>query len=250
MDSLTFIIPTYNDEATIETVIENTLYVGRHLRLPFNILVVDDASRDRTGNILKKLHRHHTELKIITHTKNAGYGKTIKELYEKAKNTWLFSLPGDYQIEPAELHKLWPYRREADMIIGRRISRADNRTRRRQSGIYNRLLRTLYGLKVHDVNSVRLMKTSILKSFQLRTSSAFVDAELAISAARAGFQVTEIPIKHRARAGVGASGGKLTVMLPTIIDMIKFRLSFLFLISNADFISSGKPEKDLGDRFP
>ena len=82
----------------------------------------------------------------------------------------------------------------------------------------------LYHVDLHDSNSVRLMKTSVMKSVSLTSSSAFVDAELAIRAKRAGFTIIEIPIAHRARAGAGASGGKLKVILPTIMDMIKFFL--------------------------
>ena len=66
------------------------------------------------------------------------------------------------------------------------------------------------------------MKTSIITTVQLSSLSAFVDAELAIQARKAGFHVTEVPIAHRARAGTGASGGKLTIILPTIKDMIVF----------------------------
>jgi dolichol-phosphate mannosyltransferase len=224
MESLTFIIPAYNDETTIETVINKTADVGKKLRIPFTIEVIDDASSDATGYILRKLTRRMPNLHVITHTKNAGYGQTIKELYRKAYNNWLFSLPGDYQIEPGELVHLWSRRREADMIIGERRLRHDIPSRLRQSRIYNTLLRVLFHLDMHDVNSVRLMRTSLMKSICLTSSSAFVDAELVIRSKRAGFRVMEIPIDHRARAGSGASGGKLSTILPTIRDMIVFRL--------------------------
>jgi glycosyltransferase involved in cell wall biosynthesis len=224
LDSITFIIPAYNDEATIETVIGHTFDVGRRLGVPFGILVVNDASTDNTGAILKTLSHHHTELTIITHRQNAGYGETIKELYEKSNRVWLFSLPGDYQIDPAEVMKLWPHRRDFDMIIGWRTARRDSNARLRQSGLYNGLLRLMFHLKTHDTNSGRLMKTSIMNSVKLTSSSAFVDAELVIRAIRGRFRVTEIPIAHRARAGAGASGGKPKIIIPTIIDMLRFWL--------------------------
>jgi glycosyltransferase involved in cell wall biosynthesis len=224
MDSLTFVIPAYNDEATIETVIEKTIGVGTRLGVPFDILVTNDASSDSTGSILTRISKKYTNLRIITHTKNAGYGATIKELYQKARHTWLFSLPGDYQIEPKELLKLWVRREEADIIIGWRRARADSPSRLRQSRVYNTLLRILFGVTLHDINSVRLIKTSILQSIHLTTSSAFVDAELVIRSERAGARVIEVPIPHRARAGTGAGGGKLKTILPTVRDMIGFWL--------------------------
>jgi len=224
MESLTFIIPAYNDETTIETLIDKTADVGKKLRIPFTIQVIDDASSDATGYILRKLTRRMPNLHVITHPKNAGYGQTIKELYQKASHTWLFSIPGDYQIEPGELVHLWPRRREADMIIGWRRVRRDIPSRLRQSRIYNTLLHVLFHLDMHDVNSVRLMKTALMNSVHLTTSSAFVDAELAISAKRLGFRIMEIPIAHRARTSLGAGGGRPAIILPTIRDMIAFRL--------------------------
>lgn len=222
MESLTFIIPAYNDEATIETVVEKAIDVGVHLHIPFDVLVVDDASTDKTVRILSRLTKRFNKLRVITHAKNAGYGRTIKELYQKVRSVWLFSVPGDFQIDPGELLKLWPRRAEADMIIGWRKSRHDIPARLRQSHVYNTMLGILFGLTIHDINSVRLMKTSVMKSVHLTTSSAFVDAELAIKTKRAGFRITEIPIAHRARTGLGASGGKLSTILPTIRDMIAF----------------------------
>lgn len=222
MESLTFIIPAYNDEATIETVVNKTVAVGRKLAIPFRLLVCNDASRDQTARKLTHLEKQYSQLTVIHHAINKGYGQTIKELYQKARSTWLFSLPGDYQIDPGELEKLWPERSRADLILGWRKVRHDASPRIMQSAIYNTILAVLFGTNVHDVNSVRLMKTSVMKSVRLASSSAFVDAELIIRAKRKGFRIMEIPIAHRARAGVGASGGKLSTIVPTIVDMILF----------------------------
>lgn len=224
--SLTFIIPAYNDGATIETVVTKAGNMGRRLHIPFDVLVINDGSTDSTDSVLNKLTKHMNNLHVITHRMNEGYGQTIKELYQKARYAWLFSIPGDYQIEPEELTKLWRHRNTGDMIIGWRRERRDSPARLYQSRIYNTLLRVLFGLTIHDINSVRLMKTSILKSVHLTTSSAFVDAELVIRARSAGFRVIEIPIAHRARpdGSVEGGGGRLTTILPTIRDMIVFLL--------------------------
>lgn len=221
-ENITFVIPAFNDEKTIETVIRKSKAVAQTLHVTFTILVVNDASSDATENILKKLKKTIPELSVITHTTNAGFGQTIKELYEKAGHTWLFSLPGDYQIEPKELLTLWPYRQKVDMLLGWRNKRNDSSVRLLQTKIYNGLLRFLFHLPLHDANSVRLMRSSLCKKIHLTSRSAFVDAELAIRAKKAGFRIIEIPIAHRARSGEGAGGGKLTTIFPTILDMILF----------------------------
>ncbi len=229
-ESLTFIIPAYNDAGTIQTVVQKAAAVGKTLRIPFGILIIDDKSLDRTPDILKHLSYPH--IHVIFHGKNLGYGQTIKELYTKAGNQWLFSIPGDYQIAPKELKKLWRHKGDADMIIGWRKTRHDHPARLRESWIYNFILHILFGLPFHDINSVRLMKTSITQSLHLTSTSAFVDAELVIRAVRSGYRVIEIPISHRARAGGSGSGGRLTTIMPTIKDMLVFWISENFIYSN------------------
>ncbi len=222
LQSLTCIIPTFNNEETIETVIEKVNDIGMLAAKSFSLIVCNDGSFDETASILKNLQKKYANLRVITHTVNKGYGLTIKELYYEAKGEWLFSVPGDFQIDPKELEKLLPHAGHADMILGWRVSRHDPKERLVQSSVYNQLLRLLFGISIHDVNTVRLMKTSILQSIHLQSSSAFVDAELVIQAIRNGYIVKEIPIDHK-RDDQKGSGGHLGTILSTIAETILFR---------------------------
>lgn len=221
--SLSFLIPTYNDEESIETVIRNADSVGKALSKKYEIVVLNDASTDKTPDILKKLATQIPPLRILNHEKNGGYGKTVRDLYYVGTNELLFSLPGDNQIDAMELNKLLPYISSADIIIGRRINRNDTFSRKIQSLTYNLLLRTFFHVPTFDVNSVRLMKKKMLKSINLTSSSPFVDAELVIRAIRSGFRVVEVSIHHKSRTTEGATGGSLTrTILPTVRDLLKF----------------------------
>lgn len=229
MKSLSFLIPAYNDEATIATQVADAHAMGKKLGIPFEIIVINDGSVDQTAQILAKLAKHFRQLRIITHAINKGYGTTIKELYYAANKEWLFTIPGDYQVQAKELRKLLPHEKSADIILGWRTDRQDTGIRQHQSRIYNWLIPLLFHTKTHDVNTVRLMKSSLMKSIILRSTSAFTDAELVIKAKRLGHAVREIPIGHRHRhvgAGTGG-GGKLRVILPTIWETLLFRFGFL-----------------------
>lgn len=224
LSGVSFCIPAYNDEDTISVVIADAHRVGHEIAESFEILVINDKSSDKTASILTDLTKKIKELRVITHSVNAGYGGTIRELYYAAKKEWLFTVPGDNQIPVVEIRKLLPACEHADMIIGNRIYRHDPKARLRQSWIYNKLLRVLFGVKVKDVNSVRLMKSSIMKSIRLSKTSAFVDAELVIRAQRGHFHVVNAPIEHKARVGdeAHAGGGKWSTIGPTIRDMMFF----------------------------
>lgn len=224
--SLSFLIPSYRDELTIATVVAKAHEVGKRLNIPFEIVVINDHSPDNLTEELRKLKKTVPQLNAITHMQNKGYGTTIKELYLAGTKEWLFTIPGDYQVSAVELKHLLPFTNKADMILGRRVKRSDIPSRKRQSKIYNMLLQKLFRMPVHDANSVRLMRRSIMQNVKLTSSSAFVDAELVLRARDAGFRIAEAPITHRGRAyGSGAGGGgSLKTILPTIKDMILFRI--------------------------
>lgn len=228
MKSISFLIPAYNDEKTILTQVKEAKKIGEKLNIPFEIIVINDASPDKTEKLLNSLKKQITQLQVITHKKNKGYGDTIKELYYLAKNDWLFTIPGDYQVKASELLKLLPYEKTADIILGWRTNRHDSGSRQRQSYVYNTLIQLLFRTHTHDVNTVRFMKTRIMKSVTLHATSAFTDAELIIRAQKANFRIKEVPIGHRQRHDGGTGGGgKLQVILPTIWEMILLKLGFL-----------------------
>lgn len=224
LSSLSVLIPTYKDEDTIEFVVKRSVQAARTVTSKFEIVVLNDGSPDKTGLILKKLKKQIPQLKVLTHMVNQGYGATFSDLYTSGISDWLFTIPGDYQIDPMEITKLLPVTNRADMIIGWRVDRQDNPKRKQQSGFYNALIRFLFGISIHDINSIRLMKRNVMKQRVLTANSAFVEAELTIGAIRDGFTVIEQPIAHRKRMTGGASGGKLSVILPVVWDMIRYKM--------------------------
>lgn len=216
LSSLSFLIPAYNDEATIGRVIAEAMAVGKRVAKKFEIVVINDGSRRKIRPRLAT---------VITHPVNQGYGRTIKELYYVGRYDWLFTIPGDHQVGARELEKLTPYTSNADMILGWRAKRNDPPNRLIVSRIYNTLLRMLFGVTLHDANSVRLMRRSVLQNIKLTSFSAFVDAELVIRAREAGFGIIEVPISHRPRAGGKRGGGnQWPTIAATILDMIRFGL--------------------------
>jgi len=228
LTTLSVVIPCYNNAATIEQAIAQAWEVGLDGANKLEVIVCNDASTDKSGIILGKLQKKYKELRILEHIVNMGYGATIKELYFAAKYDWLFSVPGDFQVGAEELMTMLKAKDEGDMVVGWRVDRQDPANRLVQSKIYNTILGVLFGLWLHDVNSVRLMRTELFRSLRLTSTSAFVDAELAIRLVRQGYKIVEIPIKHRddaSRLKPGSGGGSLRTIIPTIADMIKFWLT-------------------------
>lgn len=223
LKSLSLIIPAYNDETTVEKLLRDSEQLLSEVCQDYEIVVVNDGSRDETLDVLQGAASCNPRIRLINHEVNKGFGMTIRELYFAGTKELVFSLPGDYQYAPKELLKMAEGLSYADVIIGLRIKRNDPLRRQLQSNIYNLLLRTIYGIKYKDVNSIKLFKRSILDKIELNSKTAFVDAELCIRAERAGFKVVEIPIEHLPRISQGASGGKLSVIFETFADLVRMR---------------------------
>lgn len=112
-----------------------------------------------------------------------------------------------------------------DFVIGLRVKRNDPWRRKMQSLIYNTMLAWICKNRHKDVNSIKLFRRDILDKIELRSTTAFVDAELVIRAEKAGFKVVEIPIEHLPRTSQGASGGKISVILETFKELLSMRSS-------------------------
>jgi glycosyltransferase involved in cell wall biosynthesis len=223
---LTLIIPAYNDETTVGKLIADSDALLSKVCSDYEIVVVNDGSKDRTLDVLKAAAATNPRVRIINHPVNKGFGYTIRELYMCGSKELVFSLPGDYQYAPKELLTMAQGLKDHDFIIGHRVNRNDPPRRKLQSNFYNAMLRIFYGNKHKDVNSIKLFRKDILNHIKLLSTTAFVDAELVIRADKAGFKIIEIPIEHLPRLSQGASGGKFSVIWDTFSDLVKMRSTF------------------------
>ena len=226
LTSVSLIIPAYNDEETVGRLIDDGDALLSQIASDYEIIVVNDGSKDHTLDVIQGRAEVNPHVKVINHPINKGFGYTIRELYLAGTKDFIFSLPGDYQYAPKELVKMAKGLDDYGFVIGLRLHRNDPPRRKFQSKIYNLMLRTFYGHKHKDVNSIKLFRRAILERIQLRSQTPFVDAELCIRAERAGFKVVEIPIEHLPRMTQGASGGKFSVIWETFSDLFKMRSTF------------------------
>ena len=219
--SLSIIIPAYNDEVTISQVIKEALDTAKSVSNKFQILILDDGSKDETGETIKKLAQEHKNLKVIQHVKNFGFGQTLKTLFLNKDYEVNLLIPGDGQIRPREIFKMWPYLKKYDFILGRRRIRKDNLKRKIGSYVYNTLVSIISKRRITDVNSIVLYKTRIFNNINLESKSALIHAELLIKANKKGYKLCEIPIEHFPRTSGRGSGGKLTIIVSTAVELIK-----------------------------
>lgn len=219
---VSIIIPAYNEEANIGKAVKESLKMLSRLSQKYEVLVVDDGSTDKTGEILDEFQTLNPHLRVIHHPRNLGTGHALHTLYLNARGELIFLLPADLQVRANQLPKFIRSLKDFDIVFGRRTKRADSWMRRFLARAYNLALRILFKTDIQDMDTAKLYRRKVLKSFPIESTSGFIEAEILIKAKKRGFQVVEIPIKHHPRLAGKQTGIKLKVILRALKELIRF----------------------------
>lgn len=221
-------IAAYNDEKTISNVIEESVRVLSSLTDRYQVLVINDGSSDSTGRVARELEKRFPKLSVVEHAQNMGFGTTIREAYLLPESEWVLFIPGDGQIPPSCLLRLFPYSETHDFVLGYRRQRKDPLSRKINSRCYNRFVSLLAGKKVKDVNSAGLLKRELIADVSFVSRGAFIHAEVLLNLLSRKGRFCEVEIEHKERAFGEASGSKLSVMVGTAKDVVRYFKKVLF----------------------
>jgi glycosyltransferase involved in cell wall biosynthesis len=125
LPSLTIFFPCYNDERTIEQLVEDAISVGYGLTDDLEVIVIDDGSIDGSRRLLETLRMRHSELQLVCHDLNRGYGAALRSGFSAATREWVFYTDGDGQYDVGDLPELATEAVNADVVNGHKISRSD-----------------------------------------------------------------------------------------------------------------------------
>jgi glycosyltransferase involved in cell wall biosynthesis len=225
INELSLFFPAYNLEAQIETTVKKAYQVVPKLVDNYEVIVVNDGSRDKTGRILSDLCLKYPNLRVITHEVNRGYGAALKSGFYSAKYAWIAFADADGQFDIEELPRLIKKQQEtgADLIAGYYIKRAVGFSRKINTWLWQFVVRTIFSLKVRDIDcGFKLISKRVINSIQRLESErgAFISSELLIKAQKRGFKIVEIGVHHFPREE-GATGAKLNVIVKSFFDLFK-----------------------------
>ncbi len=223
---LSVTIPAFNEEAAIADVVVGHDAAARALGVPYEIVVLDDGSGDRTRAVLDELSRTCGSLRVIAHERNEGIGRTILDLYRSASGRWIYLVAGDGQVPPTELPKVWLAREGCALVVGWRRPRRDPPHRVLIGRLYALAIRALFGVRIHDVDSVKLYDAAALRRAWPRTTSAFAEAEILVTLAGHGERIREVPICHSPRRSGRPRGAHWSVMLGAAFDLLRFLVRY------------------------
>jgi glycosyltransferase involved in cell wall biosynthesis len=221
------VIPAHNEEVTVAGVVRGHRDVARSLASSFELIVCDDGSTDGTWAELQKSCAEVAELRLLRNPSRQGIPPTMKRLYAEARGDWIYFAPGDGQVPAAALEPMWGIREGAALVVGRRVPRRDPASRVVMAQLYSGLLRRIFRLPVHDIDSVKLYRAEELRSAPPRSESNFFEAEILITLCSRRRVVREIDIPHRPRIAGIAEGVTPAGAFLALRDVAAFTVRWL-----------------------
>ena len=223
--------PCYNDAPTIGTLVETVAATLERMGVDYDVTVVDDASTDRSPEILDRLKDRVPQLRVVRHPSNRGYGGALLSGFAKARRQWVFYTDGDGQYDPAEIELLIKEATDdVDVVQGYKIARSDPLSRKIAGRLYQRTASWIFGLQIRDVDcDFRLIRREALEQVQLFHTSGVICVELVRKLQDAGARFVEVPISpyprlhgtsqfFNPRSIARALGGLLMLRLELVLE--------------------------------
>lgn len=218
--TLSLFFPVYKDEGTVRAVAEKSLGLLPSLADLYELIIVDDGSPDRAGDIADEIAKEDPHVRVVHHSSNLGYGVAIRSGLAASRFEYICMLDGDDQYEAEDLRKLMKHKANYDLIITFRYKKVYSSFRIFVSWVYNGLLRFLFRIPYRDVSTgLRMVRRNVIEDIELESDSPFIGAELAIKAMLKGYRVGEVGIQAFPRTFGSGSSTSLRNILATIRDM-------------------------------
>jgi glycosyltransferase involved in cell wall biosynthesis len=211
--SLSVVLPAYNEEQVIASTVEQVTRELANLTRDFEVIVVNDGSTDGTGAALSALQKLDKHIRVLTHTRNQGYGATLADGFAAATKVLTFFMDSDGQFDIRELKRFLSLIDAYDAVIGYRVKRQDTWMRKLNARGWKLVVRLALGVRVRDIDcAFKLLRTDFLQRHPLETRGAMINAELLYRLKVSGCTLREVGVRHLPRQGGRATGANLHVI--------------------------------------
>jgi glycosyltransferase involved in cell wall biosynthesis len=225
--ALSYFFPAHNEEANLRGLVEEALGTLPSLAETFEVVIVDDGSRDATPRIADELAAADPRVRAVHHPRNLGYGAALRTGFGAARHDLIAFTDGDRQFRVADIGRLTARFAEggADAVVGFRIKRADPIIRTLYAKAYRLANRIFFGLRVTDVDcACKLLRRDALRGINVESGGAFFSAELLIKLRASGRSVVEVGVPHYPRTAGSPTGAKPQVVFRAMRDFWLLRL--------------------------
>lgn len=231
--SLSIIVPFYNEEDCLKECFNQITETFKNS--DYELIFVNDGSTDNSHQIILEIIKNNPKIKYVFYSPNKGYSNAAEEGFKKSEKDFVSFLDADLQYPPQDLLKMYNYAKKNnfDFVIGVPIKKRKyyNPLRRIMSFIYNMYFFILFGIKLKDPNSLKLMRRKYLERINFRYGYGMIEIETLLGFKMQKIPINTLPINVQKRMA-GRSKCSMKIIYRTIIDCAKLKFSQNKLIKN------------------
>jgi glycosyltransferase involved in cell wall biosynthesis len=215
------VLPAHNEAENIEIVVRRAIAILPRYTDDFEIIVVNDGSRDQTPKIIDRLARDDERIRPVHHPRNRGYGGALKSGFSASTKSYVMFMDADRQFDIADIRLLSPFVPLFDIVAGFRMERSDPIHRRINAEIFNIAVRVLFGVHMRDLDcAFKVFRGELLRSLELTSSGALINAEIQAKLRRQGATLVQVGVPHHPRVAGQATGGSMRVILRAMRETV------------------------------
>lgn len=225
--SLSVFFPAYNEQENIVATVEKAIEVLKNLKLEWEILVINDGSKDKTEEVAREVASRIKNVRVVTQP-NGGYGMALRGGFSNSKYEWIVYTDADGQFDFGEVNKFLEAAEAADYIIGFRMKRSDPFYRLAFAKLWALSVFCLFGIWVKDIDGgFKMINRKVLDKISPLSSTrgAMINAELLIKTKRAGFKIAQVGVHHYPRTAGTPSGANLKVIIRSYLELLRLWLN-------------------------
>ncbi|PIS14571.1 glycosyltransferase family 2 protein [Candidatus Shapirobacteria bacterium CG09_land_8_20_14_0_10_39_12] len=228
LKGLSLFFPAYNEEANLANTVEKAIPILKSAAEKYELLIINDGSKDKTGEVAEKLAKKYSFVRVIHHNPNRGYGAAIKSGLYASKYDWIVFTDSDGQFDFSEVNLFIEKQREteADLVIGYYLKRAVPFVRIVGSKLWEVAVFVLFGMKVTDTDcGFKMIKKEVVEKIPKLEAERgpFISSEFLIKSKQSGFKIKEVGVHHYPRKAGAATGASLKVIFSGLSDLVKLR---------------------------
>ncbi|MCA1927925.1 MAG: glycosyltransferase family 2 protein [Calditerrivibrio sp.] len=194
---ISVVLPVYNEEGNIESLYREITKVIEQLGYDYEILFIDDCSKDTSLDIIKQIHKNDPHVKYISFEKNSGQSAALYVGFQNASGDTIITLDADLQNDPNDIPMMLEYYKEYDIVNGWRKNRQDTLSKKIASKIGNGIRNWFTKETIKDTGcALKIMNAEILKKVKgFKGFHRFIPTLMRLE----GAKVVEVPVNHRNR---------------------------------------------------
>ncbi|MBN1341918.1 MAG: glycosyltransferase family 2 protein [Phycisphaerae bacterium] len=220
--SLSVFYPCYNEEANVERTTKAALDAAAKITDDYEIIIVNDGSKDRTGEIADRLAGEHDKVRAVHNNPNLGYGGALQRGFREATKEYVFYTDGDGQFDFQEIPKLLPLLKEYDIVSAYRIDRKDPLVRKLNAFAWTTLVNTVFWLWLRDIDcAFKIYPRRLFDEIKMKSMGALIDTEILARAKYRGYTIGQIGVHHYPRTAGEQTGANFRVILRAFKELFK-----------------------------